>query len=186
MFTISGRDIELWGTLPTVNDIARALVGMNRWGSNTIVPFSVLHHSLMMHEGMKMQKSFGTPHKLLPFFALWHDAHEFATNDIMPPFKTKEQRDLQEKIQVWLYKALLMVPGPSAVFKLAIKSYDDMCAATEAHMLCHPNVRKRFPEPADREVSLLWELLDMPKREAVQRWTSLTQHYLDMHTEGGG
>ncbi len=182
MFTISGRDIELWGTLPTVNDIAHALVGMNRWGSNTIVPFSVLHHSLMMHDGLKD----GNAHKLLPFFGLWHDAHEFATNDIMPPFKTAEQRELQCKIQDWLYKALLMVPGPSDIFRHAIKSYDDLCAAAEAHMLCHPNVRKRFLEPADREVELLWELLDMPNREVVKRFRDLTQYYLDMHRDEGG
>ena len=178
MFTISGRDIELWGTLPTVNDIARALVGMNRWGSNTIIPFSVLHHSLMMHDGLGG--------KLLPFYALWHDAHEFATNDIMPPFKTPEQRALQEKIQDWLYKALLMVPGPGPVEIMAIKGYDDMCAAAEAHMLCHPNVRKRFLEPHDREVAMLWELLDMPDREAVKRFCDLTQSYLDLHQDGGG
>lgn len=176
MYTLSGASIEL-GHIDraTFKDIATGLSRLPRWAGNTRVPFSVLQHSLMVHD-MVSEQEFVGPTNRLRLLALWHDAHEFATGDICPPFKTPEQQAIQRKIDEELW--VMLDTSPLRGWETeAIKRYDKRAVSTEAWTICHDKVREYFPEPTEKDSNLLLHYVDMPEFYCVKMFLDLTEDY---------
>lgn len=173
MFTWSGRNIGLepGSEAPTVKDVAMALSRIPRWAGSTLRPFSVLQHSLVVWE-MATAAEDGAMTRLR---ALWHDAHEFATGDIPRPFKSEEQRDIQNKVQHMLWtKTLELSPFPFPPDRDVVKELDEEALNAEAHLIVHPAARNYFPKPRPFALSVLFKYLDIGEREAVEKFINLT------------
>lgn len=195
MYTISGRNIEIGGEVPTVKDVATGLARIPRWAGATLRRWSVAQHSLMIERIARqfvsnIEETDVWASDLLRLIALWHDAHEFATGDIPFPFKTQEQRDLQEQIQEWLLKEVL---GLSQLYKQIehrpyVKKLDQKCVVAEAHTLCHPRVAAEFLSPEngfgtdlsidDYAIEVLMDLIEVPEHEVISMFCQQTEELL--------
>lgn len=180
MYTISGRRFEL-GTkyAPSVLDIAIGLSRIPRWAGATVRPWSVLQHSLAAGA---LAEPEGNP--VLHLAALMHDMEEMATGDIPTPFKTAQQVELAERLRAWLYSEVLVQPNPDDRTVEKVKAIDEQLKLAELLSLCHPRswqdpaflglvqafVVKAEPKTMPA-VDAVWDLIDMPEREAIFTFT---------------
>ena len=113
-------------TLPTLQDIAIGLSRINRYGGQTVVPWSVLDHSFLVAHLTNTRRAATTEACL---WALLHDWHEVLTGDIPSPFKTDSQRELQQVLDRRLILALadkglpLTVEDLKLVHRMDIRAY---------------------------------------------------------------
>lgn len=138
MMTLSGVNITLEDGNPTVPDIARGLSRIPRFGGQTIVPWSVAEHSLVvegivgyMFQNLKWLPADTTLHALL------HDAHEMMTGDIPTTFKTDDMKRLQKRLDVRIYQGLGIMP-PSIEQQAIVKLADREALLAEARVVTPP------------------------------------------------
>lgn len=95
------------GPVPSLDDIVLSLSRMPRFGGHCRRPWSVLQHSLFVHQLMRDGcASRLTSHWAtlgLRLSALLHDAHEAVTADIPTHFKAGDQRLIQQQLdyRIW-------------------------------------------------------------------------------------
>ena len=176
VFTHSGRIITLESGTPTIEDVGIHLSNIPRWAGGAHEPWSVAQHSLAAlslaidppgekDTGIRGCTEHGTiltePETFggagMSLLALWHDAHEFATEDVPPPFKSDGVRELQRMLDVRLWRDVLKSEQLPADTGPYMKWLDAVLTTTEAHMLMHPNVGKHFPprsEKAEKAINL--------------------------------
>jgi 5'-deoxynucleotidase YfbR-like HD superfamily hydrolase len=81
--------------------------------------------------------------------SLWHDAHEFATEDVPPPFKPDSVRDLQQMLDERMWLGLFDLQQLPADVQKWVKWLDAVLTSTEARMLMHPDVGRHFPKKSN-------------------------------------
>lgn len=178
MHTLSGKRFDLGGEFtPSVRDVAVGLSRLPRWAGATLVPWSVLQHSVAVF--IQAEKlNLNSEQKLL---ALWHDAEEIATGDIPSPFKTEQQRELQHVLHRFIWEGALGVRYPLATDFEQVKILDNAAKAAEAHVLCHPNVRGDFGLNSlltSNAVDALWGLYDWDVESVIGVFTVETTNLL--------
>lgn len=179
MHTLSGRRFDLGGDWNiTVRDVAVGLSRIPRWAGATLVPWTVLQHSLAVY---RRATYLGAPIEAR-LYALWHDAEEMATGDIPAPFKTREQKVLQEQLLRWVYEKALHRPFPPDSVCEFVKALDDEARVVEVHTLCHPRVRFDFPDvsPDLDACDVFWELFDLPVQDAITEFVQATDRLLGL------
>jgi hypothetical protein len=190
MRTLSGRRFEI-GTkyAPTIRDIAIGLSRIPRWAGATVRPWSVLQHSLAVGSLLSAENP------VVHLAALVHDMEEVATGDIPSPFKTKTQRELGVRMRAWLYSEVLVQPLPDDATEQLVHVVDDQLKLAELLCLCHP---RAMWDPYFRDSVLgfvgaengedfeimgacdaVWDLIDMPEREAIETFTELVADLLN-------
>lgn len=197
MHTLSGRRFEI-GTkyAPTVKDIAIGLSRIPRWAGATVRPWSVLQHSLAAGVLVENEND-----PILHLAALAHDMEEMATGDIPKPFKTTTQSELGKRIRAWMYLEVFTQPSPDERTEEKVKAIDKQLRLAELLCLCHPRawqdpyftgeVARFFLQLADEgsdagagqnellatspdvmpACDAVWDLIDMPEREAIFLFT---------------
>ena len=74
----------------------------------------------------------------------------------------------------------LGLPYPSEGVQQNVKGIDNRLKIAEVHCLCHPLARRDFAEEWElAAVDAIWELIDMPEREAIFVFTELTEKLLN-------
>lgn len=145
---------------PTVQDIAVGLSTELRWGGQTIVPWSVLHHVLA---GLT-QIDLSRPWARLQW--MFHDAEEIYTGDIPSPFKTKQQRELADVIRDMIFDEILGFPFVES----EITELDTILASAESAVLCTPTravkVNGGLRAPASLKF-VIWDLARMDVRLGI-------------------
>lgn len=175
MHTLSGRRFEIGdGWAPTLKDIAFSLSRLPRWGGATLVPWTVLHHSLAMY---RLALTMPTQKADTLLYCLMHDVDEMATGDIPKPFKTEEQSELGWQLREWFYKRALRVRFPNVGTQSAVKYLDHVAKLAEAHCFCHPRVREDFGNdevPMDM-VDIMWDLFTDPLDKLIDLFINEAQ-----------
>jgi hypothetical protein len=193
MHTLSGRRFEI-GTkyAPTIRDIAIGLSRIPRWAGATIRPWSVLQHSLVVGALVVAEDK-----PVLHLAALMHDMEEMATGDIPKPYKTKTQAELGKRLRDWLYSVVLVQPNPDPRTAEIVHAIDSDVKFAELLTLCHPRAWAdpyfhsevaQFFEVVSRvdddepgvmvAIDAVWDLIDMPDREAINIFTSVVTDLL--------
>lgn len=182
MHTLTGRRFDVGGNWEiTYRDVAVGLSRIPRWAGATLVPWTVLQHSLAVHD-RAVQINFPSQDQL---FALWHDSEEMGTGDIPGPFKTQEQSDLAEVLRRWMYEKALHFPYPDKRTQGRVKQLDREARTVEVHCLCHPRIRAEFLEPLDLDAcDVFWNLFDLPVQEAIRRFEYHTNELVKRVAEG--
>jgi hypothetical protein len=155
----------------SVTDIATALASTQRWNGATIVPWSVAQHCLAMYEVAKGANR----HPLALMTVLHHDDEEVATGDIPQPFKGQEQEEMGDSLRQEIWKDTLKLTYEPPKW---LDEIDSKMAAAEAQILCHPNIRALFDPAPDRYLDVVWDLLDMTRREQVHAFVTITEALL--------
>jgi len=91
MYCISGQRVTIDEGSPTLDDVAVGLGRICRFAGQSQKFYCVLLHSLLVGDLVPPQYE---------LFGLLHDAMEAVTGDCVGPFKTKEMRELEDKM--WL------------------------------------------------------------------------------------
>lgn len=176
MHTWFGTHIEVGGEAPTIRELAQMMSREPRWGGMTLVSWSVLQHVLAC---MALAQARGmSPSTILA--VAFHDSEEALTGDIPSPVKTEAQRAYAQEIRDWLYAKSFKLPKPSAYEWQQAKEIDDELVAAEAHCFCHPASRARFGEPSPTAVDVVWDLADMPRREAVNYFIEIIEGLMEL------
>lgn len=171
MHTLSGKRFELGGTYtPSVRDVAVGLSRIPRWAGATIVPWTVLQHSLACQR-IAAEAKLSAEAQLL---ALWHDCEEMATNDIPKPFKTAEQEALGDTLRVQLYRGALGMPEPREFVWQPVHVADGALRDAEAHCLCHPATRVDFGDPFPGAIDAVWDLVSVTPNEGIALFVDAT------------
>jgi hypothetical protein len=138
MMTLSGALITQEDGNPTVPDIARGLARMPRFAGQTLVPWSVAEHSLVVEAiiGAMFQNLKWLPPETT-LYGLLHDAHEMMTGDIPTTFKTEDMRRLQWRLDARLYKGL-GISLPTVALRKAVKDADNEALLAEARVVASP------------------------------------------------
>jgi len=171
MHTLSGKRFELGGSfVPTVRDVAVGLSRIPRWAGATIVPWTVLQHSLACYR-ITAESGLSPETQLL---ALWHDCEEMATNDIPKPFKTPEQVALGDTLRVQLYRGALGMPEPRDFVWQPVHMADETIRDAEAHCLCHPTSRADFGLPFTPAVDAVWDLIPASPNDTIAMFVNIT------------
>jgi 5'-deoxynucleotidase YfbR-like HD superfamily hydrolase len=155
-----------------VSDIARALSRVQRWNGDTLLPWSVLQHTLA---GLALIPGEREVHQVN---WLLHDAEESLTGDIPKPFKVGEQVAFGETIRRQIFTALgLLYPAEGEWAKL--DALDQRVACAEAAVLCPPDVAAMFSFTADPEATtVVTGLVDITPREAVDAYLTAIDQLL--------
>lgn len=179
MHTLSGRRFDLGdGWAPTLKDIAFSLSRLPRWGGATLVPWTVLHHSLAMYR-LALMVPHRKPATLL--FCLMHDVDEMATGDIPKPFKTDQQAELGEALRQWFYKQAFRVGYPDEGTQEAVKFLDHEAKIAEVHCFCHPRSRMDldgFDVPMDI-VDIMWNMFTEPTERLIDEFIEQAEWNLE-------
>lgn len=182
MFTHSGRIITLESGAPTIEDVGIHLSRIPRWAGGTLEEWSVAHHSLACltlalnppDTDTLGVRGCTTDGDLISgpdghyggaaadLVALWHDAHEFATEDVPPPFKSDGVRELQAMLDVRLYREVLDLSPPPEEIVAWVKWLDAVLTTAEAHVLMHPDVASHFPDPSKEAINAINAWRRMP------------------------
>lgn len=176
MHTFSGNRLEVGkGYVPTLTDIAYGLSRTNRWGGATIVPWTVLHHSLAIFaltEGETIT---------VRAAVLFHDIEEMVTGDIPRGAKTPEQEALGTEIRKWMYKHTLKQPYPDEGTLAKVKIYDESIARAESDCVCHPRAREymKAVECTPAAWDVVWDLVDIDQREAAHTFVDIATKLLE-------
>ncbi len=174
MHTFRGRNFEIGGdSAPEPEEVALTLARIPRWAGATLVPWSVLQHSIA---AFRLAESMGLD-DTTQLAALWHDAEEMATGDIPKPFKTAEQSQLQDALHQWMYKKVLRMPYPSQGVRGVVKGIDIELKKAEAHCYCHPLMRmdEEFLNPTLEPIDTCWNLQGAPEHILVQEFVEATE-----------
>jgi hypothetical protein len=168
--------------VPSLRELAERLARVKRWNGWTTVDWSVLQHSILT---AYLLPGSATPANRLA--ALFHDAAEAYIGDIPRSFKVPEQRNFEEDLLSDLYDGVLGVLPPSRFGsdKIMLTAADDLAALAEAEVISHPVKRRGVrashgiaygePEELDDAIGLVWEMLSMSRRDAVNLWTSMVE-----------
>jgi len=110
MLTLSGRLVLPDNDVaPSLADIAVGLGRTPRFGGQTKVWWSVLHHSFVCERLAAEFAPCRTPRERLELrqYALLHDAHEAGTGDVVTPWKTGEIREAQEALDTRIFREVV-------------------------------------------------------------------------------
>lgn len=117
-----------------LHDIVWALSHENRWGGHTIIPYSVLSHSLAVAETLR-QEGYSC---LVQMAGLAHDFAEAYLRDIPRPIKEHPSfdtyREKESQLQVAIEEALGLPDCGSGAWGL-VKDADEFRLLSEAHVL---------------------------------------------------
>ena len=147
---------------PSIDEIAHNLSRLPRWCGSTIVPWTVLQHSLAAE---LLVRGPSRTHLL----ALLHDVEEAVVNDTPQPYKTTAQADLGDEVRAAIF-AELGIPGPSLFEDVNVGEVDAMLRVAEAAVLLHPRTRLQFPSPDERAIDVVWGLTVMPAFNAINEF----------------
>ena len=154
-----------------LGELARALSRVQRWNGDTIVPWTVLQHTLA---GVVL-----IPEEQAVELVYWilHDVEEALTGDIPAPFKAPDQAKLGDEIRGQILRSLKL-PEPDAPALERIAALDEKLAAAEAHLLCPLHVRAAFPQFDVEAFNVVYSMLDMTPREAVEAYLGAADELL--------
>lgn len=173
---------------PALVDIARGLSVVQRWNGMTIIPWSVLQHTLLVASLMPVN---ATVYERL--YALLHDAAEMYMGDIPRPYKVPEQYDSEAGIIAEIFE-VLGVNLPTLGNKAMVRKADDLAGAAEAEVLVPLAKRKlvrdgqnntRFEDPIVASATeTVWSMRDMSRKAAIDTWlagvyTLLDEYFLE-------
>lgn len=158
------------GRVPSLDELVMGLARTPRWLGETIRPWSVLQHSLVVFD----LTAGDTAETRL--FGLCHDIEEALTGDIPRPHKTEAQADYERTLRRWIYRDTLGLPYPVERSRRRVERADDIALIAEARVLCRPEVyedairrgvRGEAPtdEELDRAASQVWQIAGMDFRE---------------------
>lgn len=168
--------------VPTAPEVAHALSRVPRWNGQTLVPWSVLHHSLLV-------ASLLTDRAEKELAGLWHDAVEVAVGDMSAAYKLPSQKNLEHDLTQWVYGKILRLPAPGETVREALKAADLTAALAEARTLLHPDRALEVwisteddQDPYGPEmhgtVCRLWELVQAPVPRLVDLFVETTDRLL--------
>jgi len=155
--------------------IARALSRVQRWNGDTIVPWTVLQHTLA---GLALIPD---TEVVAATYWLLHDSEESLTGDVPMPFKTGEQVVLGDAIRNQILKSLGL-PAPDAGAIERIRKMDERLAAAEAQVLCPLKTRQAFPIYDEEAFAIVVSLLDMTPRQAIETYLEAVDKLLSLPT----
>lgn len=135
-----------------VDDVLRALPMINRYTGQTLYPYSVAQHSMVLTHWAATEGGVDQPHLLMAI--LLHDAAEAFIGDIIRPIKRMINNDirlLEDCIMAGLMR--VVVPEPELLaeiqsddFQHFIHKYDTALAATEARVLQRNDILPHIPD----------------------------------------
>jgi len=154
-------------------DLATLMSTVPRWGGRTLVPFTVLQHSITC--GRLAQSTGRAAIELLACYL--HDVEEGIMGvDIARPFKTDEQAALEEAIRRSVY-AELKLPYPDPEMLEFVKNIDDFEALAESEILLRPMQRIAVLDQHEGDTpdmddvlgaaEVVWEVAQLTRNEAV-------------------
>jgi len=150
---------------PTLSEIARTLAGLRRWNNRTVVPWSVLQHSLA---GASMVAD-ENPIRKIHFLA--HDSEEALTGDIPKPYKTADMSELGDGIREDIFVNVYRIPYPESP---SWEYLDEVMEIAEREVLLHPKRRKTFGGAVEIDVEdavdAIWELLRVPEHLLIDKY----------------
>jgi hypothetical protein len=127
---------------PTLQDMATGLSRIPRFGGQTLQPWSVAQHLLACAAYTRRQYP---GDRQLELHVLLHDAHESMTSDIPTSWKTSDMRALQKRLDVRIYRSLVLAPPrPWEVETIAMIDRDLLLA--EASLVTPPATCQRICE----------------------------------------
>lgn len=155
--------------------IARALSRVQRWNGDTIVPWTVLQHTLA---GLALIPDI----EVVPAtYWMLHDSEESLTGDVPKPFKTAEQVTFGDAIRNQILKSMgLPAPDPGALARIQVM--DERLAAAEAQVLCPLKIRQAFPLYDEEAFKVVMGLLDMSPRQAIEEYLEAADRLLSLPT----
>lgn len=154
-------------------EIALTLARVPRWNGQTIVPWSVLQHSLaaaVLAMGARL-----TPEAQL--YALWHDSEEALVGDTPSPFKTAEQAKLGDDLRQTIYRATLQLPYPSESVRAEVAVIDERLRHAEAHAFIHPRYSHTHPLNLI-DVDAVYDLLFTSREQCVDLFLTASRELL--------
>ncbi len=167
--TYSGRYLSLGAPQQediVLVDIAHHLALLTRYTGATPEPYSIAQHSVLVS------------HLCPPEMALeglFHDAAEFAMNDLNQPLKRMPELlgyvGLETNV---MYPAIAKKFGVSPVIPVEVKSADRLAYRLEIACMWG----EELDTPAEKELYLRWRHLVLP-----QSWKRAEQEFLERHWE---
>lgn len=132
MMTQSGNQVLPTNDVaPTLDDIALGLSRAPRFAGQSLVPWSVAEHSMVV---ALLARPLGAAMEL---HGLLHDAHEAVTGDVPSSWKPPELRALQKGLDARIYRALGVV-RPSPEEAVQVKLLDLQALVVEAKWVAVP------------------------------------------------
>lgn len=135
-----------------IDDVLRALPMINRYTGQTLYPYSVAQHSMVLTHWMATEGGVSEAHLLMT--TLMHDAAEAFIGDIIRPIKRMINNDirlLEDCIMAGLMRQLIPEPELLAEaqgedFQTYLHAKDTALAATEARTLQCNNILPHIPD----------------------------------------
>lgn len=145
---------------PRQEDLVRRMCLLSRWAGDTIVPWTVGHHVLLVHQ-LAPEKN-----PLARVDALLHDVEEAYVGDVQYTYKTEDQAQVGRDIRDFLFRTVWDLPPMDAARRKAVKRPDKEAACIEARVLLHPLRCKEvlaeanWTPPDDSEgIKLVWTIM---------------------------
>lgn len=165
---------EVWAAMtgypsPTLEQVASGLATVPRWLGRTIVPFSVLQHSLAA------DRISGAERPEVRLAILMHDSEEMILGDIPSPAKTAEQAEVGEQIRRHIYQHALGSPYPTKTVLKQIEEADILTRHAEAHVLLPGNQRAYFPSPPSDAMTAVEDLCLRGRKDLVDEFIALVE-----------
>ena len=156
-----------------VLDLAVLLSTVPRWGGRTLVPFSVLQHSIVC--GRLASKADRSPIEQLACYL--HDAEEGVIGaDVARPHKTDAQAEYELEMRRQIYREM-KIPYPDEDMAAFVKIIDDFEALAESEILLPPMERIRVLDAHEGDTpdmddvftaaEIVWDVAQLTRNEAV-------------------
>ena len=154
-------------------DLAVLMSTVPRWGGRTLVPFTVLQHSIVC--GRLAASTGYSPLNVLACYL--HDVEEGVIGaDIARHYKTDAQSELELSIRKAVY-AELKLPYPDSEMLGFVKNIDDFEALAESEILLRPLQRIHVLDQHEGDTpdmddvltaaEVVWEVAQLTRNEAV-------------------
>lgn len=159
-----------------VEQVADLLATVPRWGGQTIVPFMVLHHLLVVG------RLAAEMHPIGQLGAYLHDVEEGVLGaDLSTRFKTEEQRVFEEKIRAQVWNQL-RIPALQPGQVETVHLIDLLAALGESEILLNPARRAEVFDHHEGETpdaEQLFTATNMVWQVARMHPTDVRQAFLD-------
>ena len=166
-------------------ELSRNLERIPRWGGRTIVPFSVLQHSVLCYNIAKGQEA----SEYRQLVALLHDIEEGVIGaDLSRRYKTDAQREVEDSLRQQLF-AEINLPYPDNLDWEWMEGVDQDAAMAEAAVLLRPPESKEvlhghlvaggiLDPHFDQHQTLVWDATqfggDLLRKRFVEHFHNLT------------
>ena len=160
---------------PTPYEVGARISRVLRFNGQTIVPYSVLQHTLAGYEILRKRSK--DPYERVVW--LLHDSEEGWVGDTPKPFKTDEQKLLGDSVREEIFH-YNKVPYQDPRDITVLAQLDNDMADAEANIICFPKYRERFPDMLGTpEIEAVTGLLDIGAREAIDIYVEILTGHLE-------